>query len=61
MAQFIHLFDERDLASIRKVGIKAVKYPRVGEKRIYLFPQTENFVIRLVYLLITDDTYIYAI
>ena len=45
MAQFIHLFDERDLASIRKVGIKAVKHPRIGEKRIYLFPQTENFVV----------------
>ncbi len=45
MAQFIHLFDERNKKSIRKNGIKI--FPAAWRKQngVYLFPQTENFVV----------------
>ena len=45
MAQFIHLFDERNLSSIRRNGIKKSKYGWGNIIGVYAFPQTENFVV----------------
>jgi hypothetical protein len=43
MAQFIYLFDERDLSRIKKSRIKKSKWNAFDG--VYLFPQTENFEV----------------
>ena len=43
MAQFIHLFDERSLSGIKKNGIKKSKGSSFNG--VYVFPQTEDFVV----------------
>ena len=45
MAQFIHLFDERNLGRIRRNGLKKSRVARVGTRGVFCFPQTENFVL----------------
>jgi len=45
MAQFIHLFDESDVSSIRRVGIRLVKTKWRKLAGVFLFPLTENFVV----------------
>lgn len=45
MALFIHLFDERDAAKIRRGGIKASEMRARKEKGVYVSPQVENYVV----------------
>ena len=45
MAQFIHLFDESDAASIKRGGIRVEKTKWRKLNGVFLFPLTENFVI----------------
>jgi hypothetical protein len=45
MAQFIHLFDESDAASIRRGGIRVAKAKWRKFTGVFLFPLTENFVV----------------
>lgn len=45
MAQFIHLFDENDAAKLKKNGIKVVKSRWRHLNGVFVFPQTENFVV----------------
>jgi hypothetical protein len=45
MAQFIHLFDQNDAASIKRGGIRIVRSRWRRLNGVFLFPQTENFVV----------------
>lgn len=45
MAQFIHLFDERDEKNIRKNGIKIFRTAWRTHNGVFLFPQTENYLV----------------
>jgi hypothetical protein len=45
MAQFIHLFDESDAASIKRSGIRIAKAKWRKSPGVFLFPLTENFVV----------------
>jgi hypothetical protein len=45
MAQFIHLFDEKQEKSIRKNGIKLFHSKWRKLNGVFAFPQTENFVV----------------
>lgn len=45
MAQFIHLFDERNLGKIRRNGLKGQKHTFGNRRGVFCFPQTENFVV----------------
>jgi hypothetical protein len=46
MAQFIHLFDESDAASIKRGGIRVARTKWRKFSGGFLFPLTENFVVR---------------
>lgn len=45
MAQFIHLFGEKNIERIRKNGIKAHRNAWGNNRGVFCFPQTENFVV----------------
>jgi hypothetical protein len=45
MAQFVHLFDENDVARIRHHGIRVTKSKWRKLNGVFLFPLTENFVV----------------
>ena len=45
MAQFIHLLDERDAASVRRSGIRVVRARWRKHNGVFLFPLIENFVV----------------
>ena len=45
MAQFIHLFDQRNENKIRKNGIIIFRTARRNQNGIYVFPQTENYIV----------------
>lgn len=45
MAHFIHLFDEREERNIQRNGIKLFRSKWRKINGVFLFPQTENFVV----------------